>query len=179
VSSAFVAVVDISAPAGVTPVLFDINARLDITATPGPLLVSSATLNVDGMAVGFPQTTLDVSSIGPDLVSRIQSGSLIVDVQNPFGVAISVMVEIGGPGITTLQRILDIGAGPTSSASLDYTGAELSSFMGQPGVFFSGTGAVTSPGVAATVTATQEVLISTSLDLVIEISGLTQPIGQP
>jgi hypothetical protein len=175
VTSAFVAVVEIDTPGGVTPVLIDINARLDITATPGPLLVSSATLDVDGQAVSFEQTTLDVGSIEQDLVSRIQSGSLIVDVQNPFGVAISIMVEIGGPGITTLQRILDIGAGPTSSASLDYTGTELSSFLGQPGVFFRGNGAVNSPGTPATVTATQEVLIETSLDLMVEISGISQP----
>ena len=175
VSSGFVAVVDINAPVGVTPVLIDISAGLDITATPGAILVSSATLDVDGQAVGFPQTALDVSAISADLVSRIISGSLIVDVQNPFGVAISVIVEIGGPGITTLQRVLDIGAGPTSSVSLDYTGADFSSFLGQPGVFFRGNGSVNSPGTPATVTATQEILIETSLDLMVEISGISQP----
>jgi len=171
VSPTFVAVIDLDTPMGDTNVLIDISASLDITATPGAILVSSATLDVDGRAVGFPETTLDVGTIDADIVSRILSGALIVDVQNPFGVAISVLVEIGAPGIVTLQRTLDIGSGPTSSVVLNYTGAEFQSFLGQPGVFFRGNGAVNSPGVPATVTATQEVVIETSLDLTLEIGG--------
>ena len=67
-------------------------------------------------------------------MSSVQSGSLVLDVQNPFGVAISATMEIGGPGITTLQRVLNIGSGPTSSATLLFTGLELRSFLGKPGV---------------------------------------------
>jgi hypothetical protein len=170
-SPTFVVVIDLDTPAGDTNVLIDINATLDITAIPGAILVSSATLDVDGRAVGFPQTTLDVVTIDPDIVSRILNGALIVDVQNPFGVAISVQVEIGAPGIVTLQRTLDIGSAPTSSVALNYTGAEFQSFLGQPGVFFRGNGAVDSPGVPATVTPIQEVVIETSLDLTLEIGG--------
>ncbi len=171
VSPMFVAVIDLDTPMGDTNVLIDINATLDITATPGPILVSSATIVVDGRAVSFPQTSLDVGSIDTDILDRLLSGSLIVDVQNPFGVAISVLVEIGGPGITTLQRTLDIGSAPTSSATLSYTGDEFRTFLGRPGVFFRGNGAVTSPGVPAMVTPTQEIVIETKLDLLLEIGG--------
>jgi hypothetical protein len=170
VTSTFVAVVNINSPAG-DPVLIDVTASLDITATPQAILVSAATLDVGAQAVTFPETSLDVSSIEDDAVNRIASGSLILDVQNPFGVAIDVVVEIGGPGITTLQRNLNIGSGPTSSVVLDYSRDEFASFLGQSGVFFRGNGAVSAPAATAMVTPTQEVLIEATLDLVLEVGG--------
>jgi hypothetical protein len=79
------------------------------------------------------------------------------------------VVEIGGPGIVTLQRDVHIGSGPTTSVTLFYTGAELQSFLGKPGVFFRGSGTVSSGGAPATVTPTQEATISTTLDVVLEL----------
>ena len=174
VTSTFVAVVDIDSPVG-DPVLIDVSASLDITATPQTILVSAAELDVDGRSVTFPQTSLDVGSIEADAVDRIASGSLILDIQNPFGVAIDIVVEIGGPGISTLQRNINIGSGLTSTAVLAYTQAEFASFLGQSGVFFRGSGTVTSPGATATVTPTQEALIEATLDLVLEIGGSGGP----
>ena len=173
VSPTFMAVIDLDSPLGDTNVLIDINANLDVTATPGTILVSSVSVDADGRAISFPQTTLDVGSIDADLVNRIQEGSLIVDVQNPFGVAFRVDVEIGGLGITTLRRTLDIGSGPTSSVALEYEAADFRSFLGRSGVFFRGNGWVSSIGTPATVTPTQEALIETSLDLVLDVGGST------
>ena len=170
ISSTLLTVIDLDSPLG-DNVLIDVSARLDITVTVDNILVSSATLNVDGLAVSIPETTLDVADIDAGLVTNIQSGSLILDVQNPFGVAFDVVIEIGGPGIVTLQRVLAIGSGPTTSASLSYTGLDLQSFLGKVGVFFRGTGTITSPGVPATVTPTQEVSIEASLDVVLELGG--------
>ena len=173
VSPTFMAVIDLDSPLGDTNVLIDINANLDITATPGTILVSSVSVDADSSAISFPQTTLDVASIDVDLVNRIQEGSLIVDVQNPFGVVFTVNVEIGGPGITTLWRTLDIGSGPTSSVALEYEAADFRSFLGRSGVFIRGNGVVSSIGTPATVAPTEEVLIETSLDLVLDVGGST------
>lgn len=96
ISSTIVAVVDLNSPLG-DPVLIDINAGLDITVTVGSILVSAATVDVDGLSVDIDETQLDLEDIDPDIVSNIQNGSLILDVQNPFGVAIDVVVEIGSP----------------------------------------------------------------------------------
>ncbi len=170
VTPTILTVIDINSPVG-DPVLIDVNAVFDITATVGSILVSSVTIVVDGRAVSIPETTLDVSGIDADLVDNIQSGSLVLDVQNPFGVAIDVVLEIGGPNITTLQRTLNIGSGPTTSATLSYTGPELQSFLGKTGVFFRGTGTVSSPGVPATVTPTQEATLDASLDVELELGG--------
>ena len=168
VTPTILTVVDLVSPLG-DAVLINTSAGLDMTATVGSILVSSATIDVDGKAVDIDQTTLDVSDIDADVVANIQTGSLILDVQNPFGVAIDVVVEIGGPGIVTLQRNLAIGSGPTTSATLSYTGADLQSFLGKTGVFFRGSGTVTSPGVPATVTPTQQASIDANLDVTLEI----------
>jgi hypothetical protein len=170
VSPTIFAVVDVVSPAG-DPVPSDLAATFNITATVGSILASSATINVDSQAVSIVQTTLDVSGIDVDLVAHIQSGSLVLDVQNPFGVEINIVVEIGGTGITTLQKNLTIGSGVTSYAALTYTGAELQSFLGQSGVFFRGSGSVTSPGVPLTVTPTQEMTLKASLDVMLELGG--------
>ena len=168
VTPTILTVVDLVSPLG-DAVLINTGAGLNITASVGSILVSSATINVDGTVVNIDQTTLDVSDIDADVVTNIQTGSLILDVQNPFGVAIDVVVEIGGPGIVTLQRNLSIGSGPTTSAALSYTGADLQSFLGKTGVFFRGSGTVTSPGVPATVTPTQEASLEASLDVTLEL----------
>jgi len=170
ITSAIYAEINLDSPVG-NLVLIDINAALDVTVTVSTVLVSSATINVDGLSVNIDETQLDLEDIDPDIVLNVQSGALILDVQNPFGVAINVVIEIGGPGIDTLQRVLDIGSGPTSSATLSYTGLELQSFLGKPGVFFRGVGTVVSPGVPATVTPTQVAVIEAKLDVVLEIGG--------
>ena len=169
VTSTILTVIDIVSPLGDTNVLIDVNAGLNITVTVGTILVSSATVNVDGLTVNIDEQQLDVADVDPDIVSNIQIGSLILDVQNPFEVAFSLVVEIGGPGIVTLQRVLDIGSGATSSATLSYTGAELQSFLGKEGVFFRGSGTVT--GGPATVTPIQVVVIEAKLDVDLEIGG--------
>ena len=124
---------------------------------------------MDGLTVDIDQQQLDLEDIDEDIVLNVQTESLLLDVQNPFGVAISLVVEIGGPGIVTLQRTLDIGSGPTSSATLSYTGAELQTFLGKPGVFFRGSGTVT--GGPLTVTPDQVVVIKATLDVDLEIGG--------
>ena len=169
ISSTILAVVDLNSPTG-DPVFIDVTTGLDITVTVGSILVSAATVDVDGLSVDIDETQLDLEDIDADIVSNVQNGSLILDVQNPFGVAIDVVVEIGGPApIQTLQRNMNIGSGLTSSATLSYTGAELQSFLGQQGVFFRGSGTVT--GGPATVTPTQVVVIEAELDVMLEIGG--------
>ena len=118
VTPTILTVIELDSPLGDIPVTINVNNGLDITVTVGTILVSSVTLNVDGLTVDIDQQQLDLEDIDEDIVLNVQTGSLLLDVQNPFGVAISLVVEIGGPGIVTLQRTLDIGSGPTSSATL-------------------------------------------------------------
>ena len=161
----------LDSPLGDTNVLINTANGLDIAVTVNSIVVSSVTVNVDGLSVDIDPTDLDVEDIDADVVENVQSGSLILDVQNPFGVAIDVVIEIGGPGITTIQKNLSIGSGATTSATLAYTGPELQSFLGQAGVFFRGSGMVVSPGTPATVSATDVASIEASLDLQLRIGS--------
>ena len=151
-------------------VVIDVTNGLDIAVTVTAVVVSSATVNVDGISVDIAETNLDVEDIDADLVENVVSGSLILDVVNPFGVAIDVTLEIGGPGITTIQKVLNIGSAATTSATLTYTGLELQSFLGQTGVFFRGNGTVSS-ATPATITPTQEASIQASLYLVLRLGS--------
>ena len=171
VSSTIFAEVDLVSPAG-DAVPIDLNSRLDITASVGPVSVSSATLDVDSLAVNLDPTPLDAEGIDSTAVNRIQSGSLILDIQNPFGVGVdSLSLGISGPFPSSpIQKILNIGSGATSSVTLMYTATELQSFLGQSGVQITGAGTVVSPGGPATVTPTDEVVIEATLDIVLEIS---------
>ena len=170
VSSTIFTEVDLASPAG-DPVAIDLNTTLDITAAVGPVSVSSATLNVDGLAVNLDPTDLDIEDIDTSVTDRIQSGSLILDIQNPFGVGVDLSLDISGsfPG-SPIQKSLSIGSGATSSVTLTYTATELQSFLGQSGVQITGGGTVISPLGPAMVTPTDEVVIEASLDIELEIS---------
>ena len=171
VTPTILTVIDLDSPLGDTNITVNVNAGLDITVNVGTILVSSATVNVDGLTVDIDETQPKLEDIDEDIVSNVQIGSLTLDVQNPFGVAISLVVEIGGPGIMTIQKTLDIGSGATSSATLSYTGDELQTFLGKAGVFFRGSGTVVSPGEPLTVTPDQVVVIEATLDVELEIGG--------
>ncbi len=168
VSSTVFAVIDIVSPLG-DLVLIDLAASFSVTV--GTIAVSEATLDVDGQAVSLTPTNLDVGGIDTDIVNRIQSGSLILDIQNPFGVGINLSFDISGTGFTTIQKSVNIGTGATSSVTITYSAAEFQSFLGQANVLVSGVGTVVSPGGPATVTPTQELVIAADLDITLEVGG--------
>ena len=167
VSSTIFAEVDLDSPAG-DPVPINPNNRLDIAVAQGPFSVSSATLVVDSLAVNPDPIDLDVEDIDSTVVNRIESGSLILDIQNPFGVEVELTLHISGPGFTTISKDVTISNLGTSSVSITYMAAELQRFLGQPNVQISGDGLVL--GGPATVTPTDQVVIETDLDIVLEIS---------
>ena len=180
IKTAVFAVVDVDSPVG-DPVPIDLAASFDITATVVSFLVSSITVNVDGQVVTIDPTNPDVEDIDEDLRNRLKEGSLILDIQNPFGVGIPMMsLDISGPTFMTISDTVNISRAPTSRVTVLYTGDQLRTFLGQPNVLISGGGTVVSPGVPPppiTVTPDQVMVIQTSLDLVVEISSPEEPGG--
>jgi hypothetical protein len=164
VSSTIFTEVSLVSPAG-DPVLVDITSSLTITV--GTVSVSSATIDVDGLSVNLDPTDLDVEDIDISITDRIQGGSLILDIQNPFGVGVILTLNISGPGFTTISKGLTISSAGTSSVTITFTVEEFQRFLGQPNVQISGVGTVVS-GVPAIVTPTQELVIEASLDIVLE-----------
>jgi len=164
ISSTIFTEVSLVSPAG-DPVLVDITSSLTITV--GTVSVSSATINVHGLSVNLDPTDLDVEDIDTSITDRIQSGSLILDIQNPFGVGVPLTLDISGPGFTTISKGLTISSAGTSSVTITFTVEEFQRFLGQPNVEISGVGTVVS-SVPAIVTPTQKLVIEASLDIVLE-----------
>ena len=167
VSSTIFAEVDLDSPAG-DPVPINPNNRLDITVALGPFSVSSVTLVVDSLSVDLDPTNLDVGDIDTSVTDRILSGSLILDIQNPFGVEVELTLLISGPGFTTISKDVTVSNLDPSSVSITYMADELRRFLGQPNVLVSGSGLVL--GGPAMVTPTDQVVIEASLDIALEIS---------
>ena len=167
VSSTIFAEIVLDSPAG-DPIVINPNNRLDITVAMGPFTVSSVTLDVDSLSVDLDPTNLDVGDIDTSVTDRILSGSLILDIQNPFGVEVELTLLISGPGFTTISKDVTVSNLDPSSVSITYMADELRRFLGQPNVLVSGSGLVL--GGPAMVTPTDQVVIEASLDMVLEIS---------
>ena len=142
----------------------DITDEITVTATTTSLLVSSATVTVASQSVDFDPVELDLGDIDSDITDHIQSGTLILDVVNPFGVSVDGTLNIG-----PTTKSFSIASGSTSSTSINYTSSELQSFLGQDNITFSGSG--TASGGSVTVSPGQEMLIEATLDMTIRIGG--------
>lgn len=142
----------------------DITDEITVTATTTSLLVSSATVTVASQSVDFDPVELDIGDIDSDITDHIQSGTLILDVVNPFGVSVDGTLNIG-----PTTKSFSIASGSTSSTSINYTSSELQSFLGQDNITFSGSG--TASGGSVTVSPGQEMLIEATLDMTIRIGG--------
>lgn len=160
----------VSSPGGQLTTI-DNNQRLTVTATPSPILVSSARVNVANRSVSFDPVDLDVEDIDSAITDRIQSGTIILEITNPFGVSMAANISISRPSGGPLTKPVTIGSGATSTAQLTYTGDELRSFLGESGVRLTGTGTVSPSAGAVNVTPGQQVSIRSKLDITLRIGG--------
>lgn len=142
--------------------------RLTITATPGTVLASSARVNVANQSVTIDPVDLDVEDIDDTITDKIENGSIILTIANPFGVSVGVQLNINYPG-GTITKALSISNGATSTATISYTGAELRTFLGQSNVRLTGTGTVSSSAGSITVTPAQKVTIDAKIDITLRI----------
>ncbi len=165
-SNLFVTAV-ITSPGGQVTTI-DNEERLTITATPGTVLASAATVDVASRSVTIDPVDLDVEDIDETITDRIESGSIVLTIANPFGVSVGAQLDIDYPG-GTIAKQLSIGSSATSTATLSYSGAELRTFLGKSGVRLTGTGTVSSSSGAITVTPGQQVVIDAKIDITLRI----------
>lgn len=170
VTSTVVAVVDMHSPLG-DPVLINTTSQLDVDVTFGVIAVSSATVNVAGRQVALDEVAMDVEKIDSYIVDNILSGALILNLSNPFGVGLTATIDIKSPAIPTISKSLTITSNPTSQVRLEYTRAELRSFLGQMDVTIGGSGTVSTDAGSITVSPGQIVTMKGSLDAVVELGG--------
>lgn len=142
--------------------------RLTITATPGTILASSARVNVSNQSVTIDPVDLDVADIDDAISNRIENGSIILTIANPFGVSVGAQLNINYPG-GTITKALSIAGGATSTSTLAYSGAELRTFLGKSNVRLTGTGTVSSSAGSINVTPGQKVTINAKIDITLKI----------
>lgn len=157
----------LSSPGGQTTTI-NTSQTLTVTATPSPVLVSAARVNVAGRAVTVAPVDLDVADIDSAITDRIQNGGIILEITNPFGVGVGAQLEIAYPG-GKITKPLSVGSGATSTSTLSYSGDELRAFLGKSGVRMTGSGTVSSSAGYINLTPGQQVLIKAKIDLTLRI----------
>ena len=155
------AVIEVTSPGGqIAPV--NTSEQLSVATTGSALIMSSATVSLEGHAVEVDVVKLDLDHIGPEITERIVNGSLILDVENPFGVSLSGNINIG-----PTSKSFSILEGVRSTATISYTGDELRSFLGNKGVTLSLSG--TANGSSITLSSGRELTIEGTIDCLIRI----------
>lgn len=165
--------VTLNSPAG-DPVTVDSNLLLQVTATPSNVTVGSVEIDVASEAVTLDPVSLDVAELDQELIDRVQAGAFVLDVVNPFGVSADFQITVSGPTITTIQKMATIGPEAESTAVIAFTGSELRSFLGQPGVTLSGDAVVDAGAGAITVNPGQELVLQASFDVTLTVGGSLQ-----
>ena len=163
VSSTIFAEVTLDSPAGDA---VPIDLATGFTVTVGTVTVSSVEVNVDSRTVS-ETTDMDVADVGTDITDKIQEGSLILEIQNPFGVGVNMTFDVSP--CATCSRAVNLSSAQSSSVELSYDGDEFRSFLGQSSAQFSASGTVLAPA-PATVEATDVLVIGATLNLTLEIS---------
>ena len=155
--------VDVDSP-GTQTATIDITDDISVRTNTTSLLLSEATIDVDGLSTSFIEDTLNTEDLEGALTDAIVSGAVVMNVANPFGLTFSGTLVIG-----SVVKNLTVPADSISTVSLIYTGDELRSFLGFPDITLLGEG--TLGGRRATVSADLDFIINPSLDVVIELGG--------
>jgi hypothetical protein len=169
VGSSMEAVLRIDSPAG-TPAMLDASDRLTVMVTPTSVRLASAIVDVSGEAVTLDPVALDVADLGEGITDHIDVGTIVLDVANPFGVAVEATLEIRHPdGVVT--KALTIPAAPSSTVSIPYTPQELRSFLGRENVTLTGSGAVSATAGTVTLVPGQRLVLDGKIDLSLTLGG--------
>lgn len=161
ISGAIRAVAEIDAPGGQSAPI-DTADEIAVIADVTSLLVGSVTVDVPTQGVSIDEQAIALEDIPAEVVERIVSGTIVLDVENPFSVSLDGQVELG----PTSRSFSVPGSGPSTS-ELSYTGAELRSIVGQPGVTLSGSGVAN--GASVTIRPGQVMVLKATLDITLEI----------
>lgn len=153
------------------PITVDAGLFISVRATATNVRVASVAVDVSGRAVDLDPVELDVDEVDADISDRIVSGAFILDVTNPFGVSADFTLRVDGPTIAPIQKTAAIPGDAQSRVRIEFTGTELRSFLGQPGVVLSGGADVDPAAGVLTLTPGQELVLTAEFDLTLEIGG--------
>ena len=157
------ATISIESPGGQITTM-DTSNSITVTAVTSSMRVWGATVDIDGLTAELTEEALEVEDLDDSSLDGLVSGTVILDVTNPFGLVYTGEVVVG-----PVTKSVVISAAATSEVEIGFTGDELRSFLGVAGVTLSGSGMIS--GGPATVTPSDTLTIDPSLDLVVELGG--------
>lgn len=169
VLESLVVALSIDSPEG-DPVEIRADDRLEAHFRPDPLRVVEALIRTAGTAVTLESSDLGVEGLDARLVDRVTGGAAEVEVANPFDLTVDLTLRIHGPETPDLVRTITVAPG-TTTTRLDFTGEELRSFLGRPGVVLEGGGVVRADAPPTRITPTDEVRLRVDLDLTLRMGG--------
>ena len=169
VSDRFTVTISIDSPAG-DAAMIDITDRLMVEVLPQIVLLESADVRIPTDSVTVDPVELGLEDMDEEVVDRVESGALLLDVRNPFQISVSLTLLISGSTFTPISKPIDVSPGQ-GDVRVELSGAELRSFLGAPDATFSGVGTVTTAAGVQRVTPLQGVDIIARLDLTLRIGG--------
>lgn len=174
IGSSLTVTVNINSPAGGAEpgnwVPIRLADRLEVDVDPGLVEASAAEVSVENRLFGIPTTDLDVEAIDKDLVDRIERGSVVLKVQNPWSVPATFNMAINGPTMPApVNFIARVPASATSEVSVEFSTSDLKSFLGEEGVILGGQGTVDPGSGSVTLSPTQVMTVKSELAISIII----------
>jgi len=169
VNGPFVVAVELDSPAG-DPVLIDINETVQVLATVPTLEVSTALVDVSAQEFVLEDTDLDLGDIPEKVVDHVQSGTLEILIENPWSVGADVDINIESP-LGVVSQSFRVPASPTSTVRVEYSQAELQTFLGEDNVVLTGFGVVDPTAGDASLAPGQILLMDSQIELVVRIGG--------
>lgn len=160
----------INSPAG-DPVAINTSQALTVVAAPAALGVTGVRVRVANKMVNAASIPLDVQGISADMTRNVVSGGFLFTIGNPFAIAGTMTMTIAIPGQPSITKSVPVSAAPSSTASVDFTGAELESILGKSGVTLALTGTVSGPPGGVVVTPTQVLGFASRVRMTIRVGG--------
>jgi hypothetical protein len=157
----------IQSPAG-DPATLNTSQTIVVTASPNLLRVKNARVRVANRAVAVSQVDLNLQDVDQIFVNRIQGGTLLLDIVNPFaGVTGTLNARITVPGMTAIVKPIALTGLATQTVSIPFTREELRSFIGKSGATLTATGILNGPNGGVPLTPNQVVVIGSRFELIL------------
>jgi hypothetical protein len=174
VSGPITVTVTLYSPAGDTVTVNDAQS-LHVNVVPHGVRVSQASVSLPAQTLISRQKTVDLSGLGGEVSGRVQGGSVVLTVRNPFAVEGQLTATLTAPGAAPVSRDLTFPVGglsaPPTVLRVPLTADELARLMGSSNVTVDVSGTVTAPSGAVTVTPTQVFGVSTMLEIILSTTG--------
>jgi hypothetical protein len=159
----------LDSPAG-DNVQMDASRTIVITATPTNLKVATAAVSVVNRQISS-SSTIDLTDIDNTVSDKVQSGSLLLGITNPFTVGGTLTVSLAAAGGATITKSITLATG-TSSPKIDFNKTELAALLGR-NVTLTFSGPVNGTAGSVTVSPKQAVVVTSRLDLNLEVGRST------